>query len=208
VDDIEGVVMRLTPRATVLMQPDGNHLRIPNSKVFKAVIVNFTRNPLRRFEFDVGVATDLDLDRPRKLAVKVLKDFPGVLETPEPMCLVDTLGDSSVILKVLGWIDQRETDFRKARSEAQQAVKDAFDVAGILMPEPIYNVNLRRQKVAAKRPVPQDAVTPAADSGKVSELEDRSPKDTSPDRSVDEQITAERQTSDEHDLLDPKAPTE
>jgi small conductance mechanosensitive channel len=38
------------------MTLDGNHLRIPNSTVFKAVILNYTRNPQRRFEFDLGDA--------------------------------------------------------------------------------------------------------------------------------------------------------
>ena len=41
----EGVIVRLTSRATILMTADGNQLRIPNSEVFKATIVNFTKNP-------------------------------------------------------------------------------------------------------------------------------------------------------------------
>jgi small-conductance mechanosensitive channel len=209
VDDIEGIVMRLTPRATVLMQPDGNHLRIPNAKVFKAVIINFTRNPLRRFEFTVGVDTDLDLNDPRRLAVRVLKGVPGVLDSPEPMCLVDALGDSSVILKVLAWIDQRESDFQKARSEAQQAVKDAFDEAGIVMPEPIYNVNLRRLKPGAKRFIAQDpATTPSPAHEEPGKGRENGVGDTSPDTSVDQQIMAERQASSEEDLLDAQGPSE
>src|SRR3546814_6600583 len=44
----EGRVVRLTSRATILMTLEGNHLRIPNSTVFKAVILNYTRNPERR----------------------------------------------------------------------------------------------------------------------------------------------------------------
>ena len=43
----EGRVIRLTSRATVLMTLDGNHLRIPNGEVFRAVILNYTRNPQR-----------------------------------------------------------------------------------------------------------------------------------------------------------------
>jgi ribosome-associated protein len=40
---------------------DGNHVRIPNSTVYKGVIVNFTRNPLRRFDLTAGVGPDEDL---------------------------------------------------------------------------------------------------------------------------------------------------
>ena len=55
IDSFEGRVIRLTSRATVLMTPDGNHLRLPNAMVFRSVILNYTRNPSRRFEFDVGI---------------------------------------------------------------------------------------------------------------------------------------------------------
>jgi len=55
IGDREGKVMRLTSRATILMTMDGNHLRIPNSTVFKAVILNYTTNPDRRFTFSLGV---------------------------------------------------------------------------------------------------------------------------------------------------------
>src|SRR3546814_11391197 len=51
----EGRVVRLTSRATILMTLEGNHLRIPNSTVFKAVILNYTRNPERRFDFELGI---------------------------------------------------------------------------------------------------------------------------------------------------------
>ena len=40
-----GKVVRLTSSETVLMTPDGNHVRIPNADVFKGKVVNYTRNP-------------------------------------------------------------------------------------------------------------------------------------------------------------------
>jgi len=60
INDYEGVVVRLTSRSTVLMTLDGNHLRIPNATVFKAVILNYTRNPQRRFDFVLGVDAEDD----------------------------------------------------------------------------------------------------------------------------------------------------
>lgn len=199
IDDIEGKVLRLTPRATVLLSLEGNHLRIPNARVFKATITNFTRNPLRRFEFAVGVGTGLDLTRPRDLAVDTLSRMPGVLENPAPTCLVEALGDSSVILTVRGWMDQRENDFLKVRSEAQRLVKEAFDEAGIVMPVPIYNVNLQRLRPGEqpRGETEPDAVAAPEEVG-----------DTTRDRSVENQIRAEKKFTEEADLLDPEAPTE
>ncbi len=209
VDGIEGMVLRLTPRATVLMSMEGNHIRIPNAKVYKATIVNYTRNPLRRFEFKVGVDTELDLNIPRTLAVQTIQQLDGILASPPPVCLVHELGDSSVILKMMAWIDQRETDFQKARSEAQRLVKEAFDDAGIIMPEPIYNVNLRRQRAAAPRPVkgglgPQTA--PAAPSARDDAAEDST--DTRSDSVIEDQVREEQLQGQEEDLLSHHAPTE
>ena len=197
VDDIEGKVLRLTPRATVLMSLDGNHVRIPNATVFKATIVNYTLNPLRRFEFRVGVATSVDLRRARALAVSALQRTQGVLEAPAPLCQVEALGESSVILTVQAWLDQRESDYHKLRSKAQRVVKEAFDDAGIVMPEPIYNVNLQRRSEEAR---PAAAETPESPETRTD--------DTAPDRTVDEKIRAERRALDDTDLLSERAARE
>lgn len=200
INDMEGKVVRLTPRATILMSLDGNHVRIPNATVFKATIVNFTRNPLRRLEFTVGVDTDLDLKHPRTLAIETLKQIPGVLSDPEPVCLVEALGDSNVVLKIQAWIDQRESDFHKSRSESQRVVKEAFDEAGIVMPEPIYNVNLRR----GKRPSPS---RPESDAKPTKPTPDEA-ADTKVDHTVEDQIREESRNQPETDLLDESAPVE
>ncbi len=82
IGDIEGNVARLTSRATILISADGNHIRIPNSTVYKAVIVNYTRNPQRRFEFSFGVGSDVELAPAQLLALETLKSVPGVLDVP------------------------------------------------------------------------------------------------------------------------------
>lgn len=87
----EGHVVRLTPRATILLTLDGNHTRIPNAMVYKAVIINYTRNPKRRFTFDVGVDTEQNLVQAQTLAAQTLDRMAGVLDDPAPSCTVQTL---------------------------------------------------------------------------------------------------------------------
>merc|ERR1712127_490378 len=100
------------------MTRDGNHLRIPNSLIMTSAMTNFTRNPLRRLEFNVGVSVDLDLQQARSLGVDTLRSLPGILADPGPQVLVAELGDSTVQLRFLAWINQHDSDFLKARSEA------------------------------------------------------------------------------------------
>ena len=106
-----------------------------------------------------------------------------------------------MVLRIQGWVDQRAADFQKVRSEAQRVVKEAFDDAGIVMPEPIYNVNLRQRDGTSRAP---------AGTSRSHEAPHRDPAalDTTPDRAVDEQIRAERGGGDEQDLLDPRARSE
>ncbi len=152
----EGRVLRLTSRATVLMTLDGNHVRIPNAVVYKGIIVNYTRNPSRRFTFDVGVGTEQDLSAVQRLGAETLAHMAGVLDDPPPVATVESLGDSSVVIRMAGWVDQRHADFLKARSEAIRLVKQAFDAANVSMPEPLYSVRL-----ADARSPAEDAADPS-----------------------------------------------
>lgn len=136
----EGKVIRLTSRATILLSFDGNHIRIPNSTVFKSRILNYSRNPERRFEFTLGVAYGTDLAEATALAQRTLEDLPFVLTTPSVSIWTMELGGSDIGLMLTAWIDQRETGLLAARSEAIRQVLIAFESAGIEMPEPTYRL--------------------------------------------------------------------
>ena len=227
IDTMEGRVIRLTSRATVLMTLDGNHLRIPNSTVFKAVIVNYTRNPQRRFEFELGIDAEDDVSEARRLGVKVLRDLDFVLDTPEPSARVEEVGDSNIVIKFLGWIDQTRTDWFKARSEAIPAVKDALEGAGFALPEPIYRLRFdagahlpladgniaqaappRADRPAKKQPAKKQlaaAGTAAASEATAS----ANASDVSPDTEVEKMVDAERIADpQDKDLLDHGRPVE
>jgi small conductance mechanosensitive channel len=157
IDQHEGHVLRLTSRELILLSFEGNHVRLPNSTVFKSIIVNFTQNPRRRIEFAVGVDPSTPLRKAAELAKNVVAELPGIIPDPPPFARVMELGDSAIELRVFGWIDQRETDFLKVRSEAVRAVKIAFDDAGIQMPDPQLGVTIKReerQKATSKREQP------------------------------------------------------
>src|SRR5690606_36358353 len=55
VEGHEGKVVALTSRTTILMTLDGNQLQLPNALVFKSVLLNYSQNPRRRFDFTVSI---------------------------------------------------------------------------------------------------------------------------------------------------------
>lgn len=137
-----GTVARLTSRATILISPEGNHIRIPNATVYKGRIVNFSRDPQRRFDFNLGVDADADQAGALAVAVNALNDLPFVLRDPEVGAWVHEVGDSNVVLTFTGWVDQTSVNFVKARGEAIRTAKSALEAAGYGLPEPIYRVRL------------------------------------------------------------------
>ncbi|MEP4246739.1 mechanosensitive ion channel domain-containing protein [Tateyamaria sp.] len=137
-----GKVIRLTSRATILLSFEGNHIRIPNSTVFKSRIVNYSTNNQRRFDFEIGVASDADLDLVRALADDVVAGLPFVLKDPAPMAWVDRIGDGAVLLQVTGWIDQQDTSLALAKGEAIRMVKAAIEAKNIEIPDTTYRIQM------------------------------------------------------------------
>lgn len=200
VGELIGKVVRLTSRDTVLMTLDGNHLRIPNSEIITTAMTNFSRNPLRRFEFMVGVSVDHDIVEARNLGIATLRRMRGVLPDPGPQALISELGDSTVQLRFLAWIDQHQSDFQKARSEAIRMVKCAFDAAGIEMPEPIYRIHLREAGMVQPDDAGRAPGRRSAAAASVA-LADAADADVAADRTIDDQVADDLRTSDEENLL-------
>lgn len=109
IDGQEGIVVALTSRATILMTLDGNHLHLPNALVFRSVMLNYTRNPSRRFEFDIGVGVQEDLIQAQLIGTQELQHLVGVMDDPPPRALIQSLGDSNVQLRFRGWAAQLTT---------------------------------------------------------------------------------------------------
>ena len=198
-----GKVIRLTSRATILLSFDGNHIRIPNATVFKARIVNFTRNDERRFTIDLGVASDTNLSAAQELALNTVTSLPFILDEPAAQVWIETLGDSAVILRVAAWISQAETSHVLARSEATRLCLIAFAKADIDMPEPSFRLVGATGAAPQAKPITQ------------SKSPDSVPPETAPQKTnasaeaqLDRIIDEERKHEEEKDLLNHTAPSE
>ena len=191
VGDYEGRIVRLTSRELVLLTLEGNHVRLPNAHVFKNPLTNFTINPRRLFQFEVGISVDEELQRALAVGVGTLKAMAGVMEDPGPFGRVMELGDSTVTVRFHGWVDQSSTDFLKVRSEAIRLVKAALDAEGIVMPEPTYRV--------LTRALPEGKVPAAARPGEVETEAARI--DVKPDHELEKQVLEELRESEDENLL-------
>lgn len=135
IDGITGYVQRLTIRSTILITLDGNYVQIPNAKVYKSNIRNYTSNPNRRDDFIIGISYRCAIADAQEIALKTLKEHPAVLNDPEPWVLVDSLSSATVNLRVYFWLDGKKHSWLKVRSSVIRLIKRAFQAGGIPMPD-------------------------------------------------------------------------
>ena len=201
-----GHVIRLTSRATILLSLDGNHIRLPNATVFKAKIINYSRNDERRFTFALGIDPSADIARAQDIVLDALSELPFVLETPAPGVWVEGLGASTIDLTVAAWIMQHETSIGMAKGEAVRVVKARLEEAGIGLPEPTY----RLLGAAGPLPAPPEAkdTTPGpatAPSPTRVEAQDIGAEEK---KALETLIEVEREALPDDDLLRREAPQE
>lgn len=135
INDALGFVQRMTTRTTILMTLSGNHVQIPNATVYKSIIHNYTSSPNRRLDFSIGIGYDDSISLAQETVRQVLEEHPAILNEPEHLVLVESLGNATVNMRIYFWIDGTQYSWLKVKSSVIRLVKRAIQDAGISMPD-------------------------------------------------------------------------
>ncbi len=146
-----GLVEDFNLRRTVLRDLDGTVYYVPNGEI--RVAGNLSKE-FARVNLDVGVSYRVDLDRAIAIIDRVGRELAAdprfaddILEAPQVL-RVDRLGDSGVVIKVLGATKRlRQWD---VAGELRRRLKQAFDEEGIEVSHP-HMVVIRRDASTAPR---------------------------------------------------------
>jgi len=144
IDGQEGYVLDINLFSTRLRTFDNRYVRLPNSMVLNASIVNLSRYEIRRLDIPIGIAYKENISKALEIINSILRTNPNVLIEPEPYVIINGLGESSIDLEASVWI-QRSALF-KARTELIIEIKNGLDVAGIEMPFPARTVYFGKDK--------------------------------------------------------------
>lgn len=101
----KGPVKKLDLRVTHIRTVDGRDIYIPNAMIVKNVLINYTKDGLLRQEFLLGLDTEADLEAARRLIMDYMVGVPVILKDPKPNMLVHEIGESSIVVKVMFWVD-------------------------------------------------------------------------------------------------------
>jgi small-conductance mechanosensitive channel len=109
-------------------------IRIPNQTVISTELVNITKFPIRRLDFQLGVAYKEDLRRVRTVLEDVARNNPLCLEEPEPVIIFQAFGSSSIDIILGVWFEK--ANYLKVRNSVFVEIKEAFEREGIEIPFP------------------------------------------------------------------------
>lgn len=134
IGDDWGVVTSVGLLSTKIRLWSGEVLTIPNSNVMSSKIYNYSKTIARRVDITVGISYNSDISKAVDVIKRVLDEKELVFAVPQPVVIVDNLGDSAVVLKVMFWLPSKE--YWTIRKEIIREIKEALEKEGIEIPFP------------------------------------------------------------------------
>jgi small-conductance mechanosensitive channel len=138
IGDKTGTVYSIDLLSIKIKTLDNLLLRIPNQTVISSEVINVTKFPIRRMDFDISVAYKEDLGRVKSVLERIVKRNPLCLDEPEPLIIFKTFGDSGINILLGVWFEK--TNFIKVKNSVFQDIKATFDAEGIEIPFPHVSI--------------------------------------------------------------------
>jgi len=131
-----GSVLSLDTRATTLITPEGNHVRIPNAVIYKETLVNASITPSVLGTLEVTIPYEISTAEAVEAINEALRTTDGVLGEPTPRALVQALEPGGVRLKAAYWMPSKGWDVDKLQSDLRLKIKVGLQKAGMTQPQP------------------------------------------------------------------------
>jgi len=138
-----GLVKKMNLVSTTIVTFDNQTLVIPNSKIWGDVIKNVTAQKVRRVDLEFGIGYGDDIEHVERVLHDIVASHEFVLEKPDPLIKLHTLGDSSVNFIVRPWT--KTEHYWDVYWDLMREVKMRFDREGISIPFPQRDVHFYPQ---------------------------------------------------------------
>jgi small-conductance mechanosensitive channel len=126
-----GHVREIELRQVWIRSADGRDIFIPSAQILRNVLVNYTRDDLRRAEFTVGIDYGDPIPAARDLLLRVISRVPGVLDDPAPSVRVSELAPQYCELEATLWVNtEQDPRLLAVRTQAMEGAVAALREAG------------------------------------------------------------------------------
>ncbi|MDZ7630258.1 MAG: mechanosensitive ion channel family protein [Gemmatimonadaceae bacterium] len=138
--EYEGTVEDIQTRATFIKTYDGRRVIVPNGELYTNPVIVNTAFPQRRWEYDIGIGYNDDVEQARGIILDTLYALEDVSPDPGADVILVRLADSSVHLRARWWTKSAMTDGLNAQDHVLTSVKRALTQAGIDLPYPTQQI--------------------------------------------------------------------
>ena len=139
-----GTVHDIGLRSTKLVTFDNEIIYIPNGYLANSRVQNYTRpTPKVKSQVMFGVEYGTDVQKVKKVVMKVMKKNELVLTDPEPGVLFLEMGNSSLQFKAFFWVDKWDQAF-KVKLELTEAIYNILNKEKINIPFPTQTVYVKK----------------------------------------------------------------
>lgn len=139
---IAGTVLNVQIFSTTMRTVDGKIVVVPNGKIIAGNIINYSREPVRRNEFIIGVSYEADIDQVKQILTDIVSRDERVLKDRDITVRVNELGPSSVNFVVRAW--SKSGDLQNVYWDVLEQIKKGLDANGIGIPYPQMDVHVRK----------------------------------------------------------------
>ncbi len=144
VGDVQGDVINISFRATMIQTNDNISIIVPNSEFISSRVINWSHNDRNiRFRLPVGVSYKEDPETVRKILLEVAKNNPHVNDNPPPTVLFTEFGDSSLNFHLAVWTTSHTDKPSILKSELYFEIFKRFKAEGIEIPFPQRDLHIK-----------------------------------------------------------------
>lgn len=137
INNKEGKVVQIALRTTQILTRDNTTVIIPNSTVASAEVVNLTSKNLIRFDIEVRISLESDIELAREIILGTVTQAKEILERPAPTATVERIGDFGAFIIVRFWVNPPHVARMPfIKENLRENIKIALDNAEIHTPYP------------------------------------------------------------------------
>lgn len=150
VNGVQGTVVEVNARSSVIKSSDETETMIPNSVFFENRVANLTLSNSRvRKTIRVRVDYENDAQGIPALMKREAARHGNVLDNPEPYVALDDISDGALVFVLYYWIDVRQASNLVVSNDLRQMIIKKFAETGVAMPRNQQEVTLTRTPAAA-----------------------------------------------------------
>ena len=132
IDGVEGKIHNVKLMTIELITPNNVKIILPNSKVLKGTVLNYSALGIRRIDMKFTVSHDNDMDKVEAILRRIAENHPKVLKSMNISVFMSSIEHESIVYSVKVWANN--ADYFTVSRSFSRLVFDEFKKEGIMIP--------------------------------------------------------------------------